>query len=459
MNQPEYITESHLRAEMIKLWKETFHDTNEYVDLVFDNYFNPEYVATKWDGNTLVAALLGVPYCFGPKSAQIKGLYLCGLATSRESRKQGIMSELLKIIESRALGLGFDFTFLIPASDGLQRYYADRGYVPAFFKNSERFIAGHDFAREYRNLLSSESDHRMAAAKERYFDRLICKRLEATDPEYRILISKLANFVVEYESTLTGLTIQHSRQDVETAIQECFIGGGSIFYVKSDTEIVAVAFTSIDENGAVRIYRIFDANPCGRYAVLDFIAKSEPQKPLILASYYDRSNSKKANEAPLETGEKEADLIFETTLPGANQVDAVGIATRFFSPATNFKMYGMTKILNIYALLNFQIQRFPKLNFTIFLAPDSPISDPEEHDILDSEVVKISAKKGVLTSKKMTLCDLKNSYNDEQIDHSEEVMSMSTVAKILFQSPSTDPLVSEAFGIPSLHSSISLMLD
>lgn len=38
------MTEIELKQKMKGLWVDTFHDSEEYVDLIFDTYFNPELV-------------------------------------------------------------------------------------------------------------------------------------------------------------------------------------------------------------------------------------------------------------------------------------------------------------------------------------------------------------------------------------------------------------------------------
>lgn len=116
----------------MRLWKDTFHDTDRYIRIVFDAYFNPENICVRYDGHSLVAALLGVPYRFVIPHAEgvryLSGLYLCGLATRPEYRKQGIMSRMMEEIQARAVDRGLDMTFLIPADAHLREYYRQRGY-------------------------------------------------------------------------------------------------------------------------------------------------------------------------------------------------------------------------------------------------------------------------------------------------------------------------------------------
>lgn len=127
-----------VRRDMMELWKKTFHDSTRYIDIVFDAYFQPENAFTYYDGEKLVAALLGVEYRFqtkeeGGKKDILKGLYLCGLATLPTYRRRGIMAQLMKEAEKSANARGFDLTFLIPADNHLREYYEKKGYITESF--------------------------------------------------------------------------------------------------------------------------------------------------------------------------------------------------------------------------------------------------------------------------------------------------------------------------------------
>ena len=54
-----------LKKCMKKLWKDTFHDSDVYISLVFDNYFNLDNIEYYEEDGALISALLGVPYSFG----------------------------------------------------------------------------------------------------------------------------------------------------------------------------------------------------------------------------------------------------------------------------------------------------------------------------------------------------------------------------------------------------------
>ncbi|MDE6637059.1 MAG: GNAT family N-acetyltransferase, partial [Muribaculaceae bacterium] len=84
---------------MVELWKETFHDSKRYIELIFDTYFCRDNVFVRYDGDLLIASMLCVPYEFqfvsGKVNEKLKGMYLCGLATRTEYRKRGIMKGMM----------------------------------------------------------------------------------------------------------------------------------------------------------------------------------------------------------------------------------------------------------------------------------------------------------------------------------------------------------------------------
>ena len=165
-----------LKKDMKQLWVATFHDREEYVDLVFDTYFRPEYCAWKYEGDRLVATLLGVPYKFDSLYGSLSGLYLCGLATDPDYRGHGVMSQLLEEINSTARQQGFDFTFLIPADEGLRRYYSDRNYSAAFRNVTLRYASGHSFYKEYVAWVNA-NDKLLKMERLRAFELLQAGRL------------------------------------------------------------------------------------------------------------------------------------------------------------------------------------------------------------------------------------------------------------------------------------------
>lgn len=127
------ITAEKRREDMMKLWKDTFHDSDRYVRLVFDNYYTLDNSFVTYHENRIIAAILCIGYEFQILAKEgarekIKGMYLCGLATHPDWRRKGIMSRLMDEAEKAARKRGYNMTFLIPADDYLRLYYERKGY-------------------------------------------------------------------------------------------------------------------------------------------------------------------------------------------------------------------------------------------------------------------------------------------------------------------------------------------
>ncbi|MDE6296382.1 MAG: hypothetical protein K2L89_00915, partial [Muribaculaceae bacterium] len=56
---------ANLKQQMMGLWKENFHDSDEYIKLVFDEYFDPDYVEYEERDGRVIASLMAIPYSFG----------------------------------------------------------------------------------------------------------------------------------------------------------------------------------------------------------------------------------------------------------------------------------------------------------------------------------------------------------------------------------------------------------
>lgn len=265
-----YIRMEELKDRMMKLWKDTFGDPYEYIRMVLDTYFVEENVETFEDENgRLVSSLLGVPYRFfdcgvetscGSHDGYLKGMYLCGLATVPDMRGKGLMKELMRRFEERAAGNDYDFSFLIPADEGLRNYYSRMGYVslPGKFEfsigfegevrlsdnNKGRWIYRHgDVSADIENI-----DGEFCAKFNGVEILSICE-LKLSESEFEELIecetginvegNKLRTlrechrFMVSEEASRPGLSIMHSWRDFIAAVRDVSIAGGKVLVLQT----------------------------------------------------------------------------------------------------------------------------------------------------------------------------------------------------------------------------------
>ena len=311
----------------MRLWKENFHDSDEYINLVFDSYFSPEMVEYEERDGKIVSALLAVPYSFGNSRYNICGLYLCGLSTDTDYRRKGIMGAVLERFIKRIDRSKYAFTFLIPADSGLQKYYHDRGFVNAFYRMPLRYVSAHNFRREFQNSISEDHDE-LIKAKIRYFDSLkLCKIEPNSDSK---LLDKICIFINVQESKRVDMQLLHSEKDIHTAIDECTISGGSVYALENDKEeLTAVAFFYIDDKEKnLSIYYFLNEDAESGSRLLDEIKRSYPDYSMTLWRYPVKSEA---------TGLWQP--FYGAALPEAPLAGAVGESLKDYYPVSHSEVY------------------------------------------------------------------------------------------------------------------------
>lgn len=114
----------------ISVFSEVFSDFDDNFLKVFSEEIVPlGNVIYSYDEDTLAAQGFVFPIFREIDNKIYKGLYLYGLSTLPEYRKQGRMSEILKQIDKFAENEGYDFTFLATNNCEAKRLYTKNGYM------------------------------------------------------------------------------------------------------------------------------------------------------------------------------------------------------------------------------------------------------------------------------------------------------------------------------------------
>jgi len=420
-----------IKRKMARLWKETFHDSNDYISLIFDNYFDPELIEFEEIGGDVAAALIGIPYRFGNAERSLPGLYLCGLATKPQYRSRGIMTRLLTRINDRARNAGFAFTFLIPSDAGLRKYYHDREYVNAFYRVIDNYTSLHDFDREYESILMDQKE-KVAELKRRYYSSLkVAVYNPETDTDGAIC-DGIRSLIREIEDCQQDFQLLHSDQDIDILIQENQISGGKIHYVcNAAGRVTAVAFTAVSTvDSAIDIHKLFSADMASRYKVLGSVKAASVDSAI---RHFVPSIEMDRKALWMRT--------YGSFMKDVPQAVAVSVTERVYSLAAHAKVYGMVRILNFPEILKFQAESRRDLKYSILAKTDD-----------NNSFEKIDVRDGGLRIKNVDV---------DLLSHSQaaHIMSIHDIGEILFRRRDTDNLITEAFGIPSINASICLMLD
>lgn len=423
-----------IKSKMMKLWKDTFHDSDAYITLIFEEYFNPKYIEYHEENGQIISGLIGIPYFFGNKNNKIKGLYLCGLATKEEYRHKGIMNNLMNKINDKAKNEGFALSFLIPSSDILRIYYQDKGYVNAMYRVEERYTDIHNFHNDCVQNINREED-RLRNIKLKYFDNLITDVLERFDDDYVIKISQYIQ-KKEQENQLFN-SLLHSSKDTIIIIKENFISGGEIIFAKNENgDIKGIAFITFDGRKRITIPKIYYDDQCVFFKLLDKAKKMHPESSMSVLRYPEETNRHALW----------AKIYGPSNPEGGMLGGAYGVTERVYDVSLHSQPYGMAKILNIDEILIFLAKYRNDVKFSIIIKQDNP----EDKTVL----YKIETGK-VLTSiiEGNQIKELKQSFP------TITMLSHRNLSEILFRKKDGNNLIMEAFGIPRLAMNMALLLD
>lgn len=344
--KPEYMERindkkdaSKLKYDMMRLWRDTFHDDERYISMIFDSYFNEDLVAYRYEDGRLISALMGVPYRFGGKADDandnaagkyLSGLYLCGLSTVPDKRGMGVMTELIHEMNDRAEKAGFAFTFLIPASDGLAEYYADRCYISSSFMVEDNYVNVHDFRKEYLN--NNKSD-------EYDFDSTSVKLIADISNETLFDLSK---YILRHEVDECPISILHSENDMNNIFADVFNDKGFIAVAQNrENKIKCVAICRVDDD-AIMTKALFADDDLFKYCLLDKIKDRYSDKNLKLLRYTDSSNDDLRIWQPYKA---------DASVDSADSV--FGGTQQIYSTNHHARPSGMIRILRVDEILEF----------------------------------------------------------------------------------------------------------
>ena len=123
------------KSALFSLWRSCFGDEDGVIERFFDTVieFDNTAVAEDEDGG-IVSALYLIPAVIRCGGEDFNAYYVYAAATDARFRRRGIMKNLLSFAGETAYGRGADYLFLRPGGEKLYGYYADNGFVTAFYE-------------------------------------------------------------------------------------------------------------------------------------------------------------------------------------------------------------------------------------------------------------------------------------------------------------------------------------
>ena len=117
------LTKEEIKRQTRQLWKNCFQDSEEFMDIYFDEKYSDESNITLYPDGEVVGAVQTLPYRMTLYGAVAHSGYLSGLSVAPAYRKKGMAQALLHEAHRRLYNQGAILSFLIPNSDELRHFY------------------------------------------------------------------------------------------------------------------------------------------------------------------------------------------------------------------------------------------------------------------------------------------------------------------------------------------------
>lgn len=113
-----------MKKEMLKeIWKESFNDSEEYIDWYFKNIYSEKNLVTMEENGKIIGGVHKFEYKFHIGKRENFGKYLVGMGVFPEHRGTGIMENLLKRVFEKCKKNGEEIITLTPVNERIYFKY------------------------------------------------------------------------------------------------------------------------------------------------------------------------------------------------------------------------------------------------------------------------------------------------------------------------------------------------
>lgn len=358
----ESIVSTDVRKQMMNLWKNVFGDSDEYISLIFDSYYNIDLVGYYSISNKVVSSLLSIEYILASNRAKketvinnkLVSRYLCGLATDKNLRGAGIMTKLINNAVMKAYNDNIAFIFLIPSNDGLIKYYRDRCFVSLSYNRTEFYYPGYNF------LSGDECINCKYHYKIVNLSNLLLKYKDSYSIVLDKYISDICCFINNGTDDNNIASIYRSAYDMDVIIRENIISDGCICLAyNEDDKICGVIFSQRSESIEVNVQMLLYSNI--------------KVKKLLLSELQQYFGKDRRIAVAISSEVKDEDKLFSPyNVIDSQGHDSLKIMSReeVFSSQLSERTFAMARIIKVREVLIFAASQYPGRKYSILITQD-----------------------------------------------------------------------------------------
>ncbi len=122
------LTKEEIKQQTRQLWKTTFQDSEEFMDIYFEDKYTDDNNRVLMSGGKVAAAMQLLPYRMTFYGSVLHAGYVSGLCVQPECRGKGMASQLIREAHRDLYRQGGAISFLIPGNDRLRSFYEKPGH-------------------------------------------------------------------------------------------------------------------------------------------------------------------------------------------------------------------------------------------------------------------------------------------------------------------------------------------
>lgn len=158
------------KGESRNLYKEIFHDTEEFMDYYYHNKVQNNKLLVWYQDGEMVSMLHRVPHYLNLNGIKGYADYIYGVATKQEYRKKGLMGSLMSRALTDMYCEKLPFTYLVPENPSV---YLSHGFRYIYAGAQWKYSAGEEVPIQSRGYFLKSTDKQLVEELVRFSKRML----------------------------------------------------------------------------------------------------------------------------------------------------------------------------------------------------------------------------------------------------------------------------------------------